>query len=266
MRGLRLALGLAALSLSMAPVALADGDPASDVLPTADVYFPLQAPAPGPKDALASAVARVYAHGDRIKVAVIARAADMGALPSLFDQPATYAHFLGQELAGLYAGPLLIVQPRGFGIYDAGRSTAAAKAVLKGLSVDRGSPDSLTESAATAVQKLEAAGALTSPDVRAPYVYPDPPTAHPGKRVTLTYRVLDDSERASATITVTAGKRTLARLEQRNVSAVYTKQQRIRWQVPADVPRQGVKLCVAVVDAAGNKAAPVCVRVKVAAR
>jgi hypothetical protein len=263
---LRVVVALAALSLVAVPAAQADGDPASDVLPTADVYFPIQAPSGATQSALSNAVAQVYANGDRVKVAVIATIDDMGAVPSLFNKPPQYAQFLGQELAGFYEGPLLIVQPNGFGIYDGGRSTSAEDAVLNGLSVDKSSSDSMTQSAVTAVQKLEAAGALKSPDVKPPYVYPDPATVHLGKPVTLTFRVLDDSEHASATITITAGAKTVATITQKTISAVYTKQQSAVWAVPKKLPAKGVKLCLSATDPSGNKSAPTCVPIKVKAR
>ena len=38
--------------------------------------------------------------GFPLKVAVIARRADLGAIPSLFGQPREYARFLGQEKVG----------------------------------------------------------------------------------------------------------------------------------------------------------------------
>jgi hypothetical protein len=264
LRVIRAAAVVLACAFCAVPAALADGDPASDVLPTADVYFPLATPSPSAESALSGAVRQVYAHDDRVKVAVIAQPADLGSIPSLFDKPNPYAHFLGEELTSLYVGPLLIVQPSGFGIWDGGRSTAAAQRVLAGLAVDRSSSSSLTESATTAVERLEAAGALHSPDVKAPYVYPDPVTLHPGTAVRLTFRVLDDSEHASATITISAGARTLATLPVTRLDAVYSKLQSVDWTVPHDVPPEGVRLCLRAVDPSGNRSPVACEPVKVA--
>src|SRR5207253_9142514 len=105
---------LAALSTGDAR---ADGDPASDVLPTDSIYFPLSAPSADAQSSLTSAVSAVYANGDRVKVAVIATADDLGAIPSLMNKPDDYARFLGQELMGFYVGPLLIAMPGGRGVY-----------------------------------------------------------------------------------------------------------------------------------------------------
>lgn len=265
-----LQLGLTLLAIliaaSIAPTALADGDPASDVLPTMDVYFPLSVPSGDAASALSSAVSQVYAGGDRVKVAVIATVDDMGAIPSLFNMPKPYARFLGQELAGFYEGPLLIVMPSGFGIYDGGRSTGAEGAVLEGLSVSGSSPDALTRSAAAAVQKLQSAGALKSADVRPPYVYPDVVTVRPGKTVDLTFRLLDDSEHARASITITSGSKTIASFRSPALTAVYTKQQSVSWPVPKNVPTKGLELCLAAVDGSGNHSTPDCVPIKVKKR
>jgi hypothetical protein len=258
--------GLAVVLLCTAcavPAALADGDPASDVLITADVYFPIQTPSSSSESALASAVAGVYDHGNRLKVAVVATRQDLGSIPSLYGKPAEYAQFLGQELAGFYEGPLLIVEPAGFGIYDAGRSTKAEGGVLAGLSVDGSSTDALTQSATDAVEKLDAANALKSPDVKPPYVSADPITLRPGKTAKLTYRVLDDSERASLTLTILAPGRTLATLHARDVPATFRDSESLSWAVPKDVPRKGVRICLVAVDASGNRSPRACEPVKV---
>ena len=79
--------------------------------------------------------------GDRVKVALIYTAEDLGAIPSLFGQPGEYA-----QLGLWYVGPLLVVMPAGFGVYDGGRSTAAAEQVLR--SVDPAGAGRTTSSAA----------------------------------------------------------------------------------------------------------------------
>jgi hypothetical protein len=251
------------VTAAAAAPALADGDPASDVLPTMDVYLPLSAPQADKAGTLASAVAQVYSDGDRVKVAVIATVADMGAIPSLFNKPGPYARFLGQELGGFYAGPLLIVMPRGYGIYDGSRSTARAGTVLDGLAAPGGTPDALIRSAATAVERLQAASALESPDVKPPYVYPDVIAVRPGTPAKLTFRVLDDSEHASAAITITAGGTTVATLTSGTLAAVFTKRQSLTWTVPKTMPTKAVKLCLRATDPAGNRSAPVCVPIRV---
>ena len=111
-------------------MARADGDPASDVLLLRNVFLPYEAPSPSVAGALEQAANAVYLHGDRLKVAVIYSRDDLGAIPSLFGQPAQYAQFLGIELGLWYVGPLLVVMPNGVGIYDGGRPTAAEQQVF----------------------------------------------------------------------------------------------------------------------------------------
>ena len=67
---------------SLAGVAGADGDPASDILVEENVYLPYQTPSAAASAGLGRQVADVYASGRRIKVAVIAAKSDLGAIPS----------------------------------------------------------------------------------------------------------------------------------------------------------------------------------------
>lgn len=128
-----LALAAAALAVAAGPAApaRADGDPASDTLLEQNVYFPYRPPTPAAEAALRRAVDGVYADGNRVKVALIGDVTDLGSITSLYGKPADYAHFLGVELGLWYVGPLLVVMPAGFGVYDGGRSTAAEEDVLR---------------------------------------------------------------------------------------------------------------------------------------
>jgi hypothetical protein len=249
-----------------AGAALADGDPASDILPTQSVYFPISTASPDAQSALTSAVNAVYADGNRVKVAVIAAVEDLGAVPSLMNKPDEYARFLGQELQGFYIGPLLIVMPNGWGIYDGGRSVSAENDVLGGLGVNGSSVDNLVRSAATAVQRLEAAGALVSPDIKAPYAFPQSSTLHPGKRVTFLFRLLDDSSRAAATVTITARGKTLVSLRSPLGPTSYPNVHTLTWRVPTTLSARTAKLCMVATDAAGNRSPSTCVALKVAAK
>jgi hypothetical protein len=247
-RGLAVAALLAALAHSGA--ALANGDPASDILPTQSTFTSY--PPPQGAQALAASVQKVFQSGQRIKVAVIATQNDLGSIPSLFGKAKTYAHFLGLEIAPFYSGPLLIVMPSGFGIYDAHHSTAKETAVLAKLEVDGSSATALIGSAIAAVEQLAAAGALHSPDIMAPSAYPQQPTVHPGKPALLTYHVLEDSQRSSEVVTVYAGSKVLAVLRSPLHVADYNTAQSVRWNVPANVPQVGVRFCIVATDASGN--------------
>ena len=262
-RGVVVVVTIVAVAAATPSLARADCDPASDILPTESVYFPFEQPSPDLQRALTKAVDAVYAKGDRVKVAVIATRNDLGAIPSLMNKPGDYAMFLGQELAGFYVGPLLIVMPSGWGVYDGGRSVAAEDGVLKRIGVVGSSSDNLVRSATTAVQKLESAGALKSRDIRAPYVYPETVTIHPGKDAVLSFRVLDDSNRASVSVKVVARGKTLATLSSPLAPTDYPDAHSVRWAVPKTIARKGLKVCMRARDAAGNASGAICMPLRV---
>jgi hypothetical protein len=251
-------------AVTTASLARADGDPASDVLPTYSVYFPIDAPSQEAQASLTSAVDAVYSSGNRVKVAVIATVEDLGAIPSLMNKPDEYAKFLGQELQGFYIGPLLIVMPKGFGMYDGGRSVSAEHGVLSGMSVNGSSVDDMVRSAVSAVQRLDSAGALKSRDIKPPWVYPQQVTIHPGKPAVFPFRVLDDSNRAGVTVAVLVGAKTIASLRSPLAPTDYPKARTVTWRVPRTIAKKGVKICMRAADAAGNRSPPTCMPLKVA--
>lgn len=249
---------VAAVAVLLAPLSRADGDPASDTLLQQSVYFPYTAPAQSAANALQQTVDGVYAQGGRIKVALIYDQTDLGAIPSLFGKPTDYAHFLGIELGLWYVGPLLVVMPAGFGIYDGGRSTAAEDAVLRSLHVDATSADGLTRSAATAVQRLTAASALDSADIRAPLVTVYPASARRGKPATLRFDLFDDSGRSRAVVRVYEGGRLAATIATKMQFAIGTRHADVTWPVPVKLSSRTLRFCVVASDPAGNRSAPSC--------
>ena len=99
-------------------MARADGDPASDVLASQPLFLAADAGVvPAQQAQLAALLARARAQGFDLHVAVIASATDLGSITELWRQPRNYARFLGQELALVARGPLLVVMPDGFGTY-----------------------------------------------------------------------------------------------------------------------------------------------------
>jgi hypothetical protein len=154
----RAALGLI-LALVLAPQALADGDPASDILAPADarVYMTLAAPDSTLEKQLTSTTQQVTDAGLPIKVAVIGNKTDLGAVPQLWAKPQTYARFLGSELRFIYKDTLLVVMPQGFGI-NGPYSQSKALAALQGID-PRKDPTAkgLTDSADKALRALAAA-------------------------------------------------------------------------------------------------------------
>ena len=248
----------AVVAASCSTVARADGDPASDVLLLRNVFLPYEAPSPSVAGALEQAANAVYLHGDRLKVAVIYSRDDLGAIPSLFGQPTQYAQFLGIELGLWYVGPLLVVMPNGVGIYDGGRPTAAEQQALRSVSVAAGTPDDLVRSATTAVQRLAVAGALGSPDVRAPLVTAYPATAIRGKRARLHFDVFDDSGRARSVVHVYENGALVATRTAPSLFVIGTRHAQVRWAVPLQLRSRQLRFCVVATDPAGNRSEPAC--------
>ena len=249
---------VACAAAAAAAPAPADGDPASDVLLFQNVYFPAQAPSQASSEALEHIANTVYGHGDRVKVAIVYDPADLGSVPSLYGDPSGYARFLGLELSLWYAGPLLVVMPAGLGVYDGGRSTSDAAAALQAVPVVSSTPDDLTRSAAAALDALAAAGALRSPDVKAPLVTPHPASATRGKAATLGFELYDDSGYSSAVVRVYENKSMIARLASRLAFAIGTRSVALRWPVPATLQSRRLRFCVVASDRAGNRSAPAC--------
>jgi hypothetical protein len=150
-----------------APLALADADPASDVLISQSVFYPYSPP---PSNALQSALnAETTAAGRAhfpIKVALIASPMDLGGIPSFFGKPQQYAHFLDQEIAfGNPNPPLLVVMANGYGVRGLPpAATAAAASLPKPASPHS---DDLARAAIAALPKLAVAAGHAIPAGRA---------------------------------------------------------------------------------------------------
>jgi hypothetical protein len=154
----RAALGLL-LALTLTPSALADGDPASDVLipPEVRVYMTNGATSSKLESRLQATAQEVTDAGLPIKVAIIGNNTDLGAVPQLWAQPQVYAQFLGAELRFILKDTLLIVMPQGFGIHGP-YPQAKALAALAGIDPRKNpTPAGLTDSADRALRALAAA-------------------------------------------------------------------------------------------------------------
>jgi hypothetical protein len=158
---------LFALACASHPAAArADGDPASDVLATQPLFLPQDAATTADERAQLSALLAAAARsGYPIRVALVASRGDLGSVTALWRQPESYARFLGQELAYVHKGPLLVVMPNGFGLTRLGRPLPGQSA-LNGLDAGAG----LASAAITAVRRLAAAAGHPLPvqSVRAP--------------------------------------------------------------------------------------------------
>ena len=84
------------------------------------VFLPFQAQLPKSLESkLTRATVEATKAGYRIRVALIEQPSDLGAVPSLYGKPQTYAKFLWQELSFVYKGSLLVVMPEGYGAVKA---------------------------------------------------------------------------------------------------------------------------------------------------
>jgi hypothetical protein len=256
---------LVVLVAATAPVARADGDPASDFLVGQNVFFGLAQPPSAAMAELQSAVDEVYAHNLRMRVAVIGSKTDLGSVPSLYGRPATYAKFLGLELRSYYVGPLLVVMPAGFGIYDGGRSTAAEASVLARRRAPGRTPAELTRAAAATVHALRIAGALRSKDVLAPAAATFSGSASTGDSMKLRYTVADDSGRAAVELSVLAGRRRLAKLDVPMRRVDGRKTYFVRWRVTSGLATAAARLCITARDPSGNRSRQFCTPIELQA-
>ncbi len=150
-------MALACAACAAAPTAHADGDPASDFLLARDTFVPFDANiSKAQTEQLDAIVADAKDRGFKIKVALIASEVDLGAVPSLWRKPETYARFLGQELFFLYKGRLLTVMPNGYGVSRAGKPLASAQRVVDALPKPGDGGPALAAAAIRAVQRLAA--------------------------------------------------------------------------------------------------------------
>jgi hypothetical protein len=152
---------LAVAALALPGAARGNGDPASDVLLSSQVFLPFEAPiSKAAANDLKETVAAANKKGYKIRVAVIAFTGDLGTAVSLWRHPQDYAKFLGSEIAFVYSNRLLIAMPSGFGFYDGKHSVSKEQPAL--AKVKPGStPTPLTESAARAVRAVAAAQGIT---------------------------------------------------------------------------------------------------------
>jgi hypothetical protein len=154
---------VALAALALPGGAEANGDPASDVLLTTQVFLPFEAPiSDSAASDLKQTVAAANQKGYTIRVAVIAFTGDLGTAVSLWRRPQDYSKFLGSEIAFVYKNRLLIAMPSGFGFYNGRKPVAKELRVLARVKPGK-TPTPLAESAAEAVRALAAANGVTLP-------------------------------------------------------------------------------------------------------
>jgi len=150
--------------------ALADGDPASDVLLLQDAYLPyIPAPSKASSATLTALLKEAKAKGYPMKVALIESRGDLGAYPDLFGRPQPYAKLLASEIRFRVRRPhLLVVMPAGFGALNLGPKAAK---VLSAIQIDQNAKsDGLVAAALKAVAGIATANGHPTkvPEVKTP--------------------------------------------------------------------------------------------------
>lgn len=157
---LLLAALVTALLVTIAPTAYADGDPASDVLASSALFLPVDAGVSvHEQQQMSHLLGLAHRSGFSVRVAIVAKQDDLGAVAPLWRRPATYAHFLGIELSGVYRQRLLVVMPNGFGLDWQGHSTRAADHLLSSVKIEPGG-SGFAAATELAVRRLAAAAGV----------------------------------------------------------------------------------------------------------
>jgi hypothetical protein len=141
-----------------APVARADGDPASDVLISQKVFFSYVKLPEASKTALSRAVAQANDGGYTVRVALIGNRFDLGSVPVFWSKPQPYAKFLSQELLGPapYTNRILVAMPNGFGLSRNGKSLPAERRALDRVASADTRDEDIAAAALRAVRVLAA--------------------------------------------------------------------------------------------------------------
>ncbi len=145
---------MATLTVSPVPAARADGDPASDTLISENVFYPYSSPVPqSDHTRLNAAVNAAHRGGVPLKVAIIARRADLGSVTALYGDPQRYATFLDTEISLTGPEPLLVVMAGGDG--DRGLAPGARRAVAAAPPARADSGAALGAAALAAVNRID---------------------------------------------------------------------------------------------------------------
>ena len=154
-------------ALLAVPLARADGDPASDYLLTRSTFVPPDLGISAADAArLSTTVALAKARGYPIHVALIGSAYDLGSVVALDRKPKQYARFLGEELAFVYHGRLLVVMPNGFGVSRGGKPMPASQRVVDRLPAPGTGGPQLVQAGIDGVRALAAAAGVRVPAPR----------------------------------------------------------------------------------------------------
>jgi cytochrome oxidase Cu insertion factor (SCO1/SenC/PrrC family)/thiol-disulfide isomerase/thioredoxin len=157
------ALATACVIGAVASIAQGDGDPGSDVLVHQDLFVGPDAGLSIPQQARFGGLLKAAARsGFPIRVAIIARPSDLGAVTGLWRKPRAYARFLGLELSLAYKQRLLVVMPNGLGFNWPGHASTSAYRALANIPIGSAG-GGLLGAAQSAVHKLAVADGVKLP-------------------------------------------------------------------------------------------------------
>ena len=148
---------LASIALVSASGALADGDPASDVLVQSRLFNPIDSGVSPATQAQLDAVLKASARaGFPIRVALIASQSDLGTATAFWGRnPKYYTQYLGIELEYQRVGQVLVVMPNGFGLYGPASGPHVVTAAERGVrAISPGPGAQLATAALSAVPLL----------------------------------------------------------------------------------------------------------------
>ncbi len=137
--------------------AMADGDPASDVLVTQNVFVPYELSITRQTETLNALLAESARSGFPIRVALIAAPTDLGTVTSLWRDPVGYSRYLGTELSLAFHGQVAVVMPDGIGVWPGGVAPTRSEEAVAGRLRAPGGGAGLVTGAIAAVQRLAAA-------------------------------------------------------------------------------------------------------------
>jgi hypothetical protein len=137
--------------------ARADGDPASDVLISENVFVPIELNIDRQTELLAALLSDSARAGFPIRVALIAAPDDLGTVTSLWRNPRAYSQYLGTELSLAYHGQVAVVMPNGIYVWPGSVAPTHAEEVAASELPAPGSGPALVTGAVDAVESLAAA-------------------------------------------------------------------------------------------------------------
>jgi len=152
----RVAALAAAASLAAPVAARADGDPASDVIISQNVFFSYTKLPQSSKETLGRVVAEANRGGYTVRVALIGNRFDLGSVPVFWQKPQQYAKFLSQELLGPapYTNRVLTVMPNGFGLSRSGKELPSDRRALDAVPSAQTRGEDIAAAGVRAVKQL----------------------------------------------------------------------------------------------------------------